>query len=139
MSIISELGIEDEPTLMNIHRLPRFTTNPEKEAHSIPIIVKLVRMQDRQTVFDTARKRKITIRTAFPTPLKKVRGKLAAKDFEMREKRQVQTKIFEKGKDVVLQWREKECKTLEDHRNRRPPCYSEVRVPRNVKLTKTIK
>ncbi len=77
-----------------------------------PIVVKFVRAEDRQKVFSSSikgwaslRERRITIRTDLPVILKKQRGRLANRAFELRKTHKVQTRIQEKGIDIYLQIR----------------------------------
>ncbi len=98
--------------LVTVHRLPRTSTNPYTAKQPKPILVKFITLDDRQTVLhasykqgDLLRKTKNTIRTDLPVLLKKFRGKLATKAYNMRTKKNLQTRIREQGTEVYLQYR----------------------------------
>jgi len=112
-TLFAEMGLTRHMDFVNIHRLPRFNTTMERTANAPkPVMVKFLKMTDRQLVYDASfkqrdllKKRRITIRTDLPVVLKKYRGKLADKGFAMRKVDKVQTRITEKGADVTLQYR----------------------------------
>ena len=92
---------------VNIHRLPRFHQSEKPK----PIIIKFVRMTDRETVMNAVfsmgkdlSKSGISIRTDLPLDLKKLRGRLLRKAMDLR-KVGFQTKVREKGTDVTLFYR----------------------------------
>ena len=95
-----------------IHRLPRKQSWPVNEGKPLPIVVKFVRLSDRDRVYDASikgrsllRSKSVSIRTDLPVNLKKYRGKLASYAFNLRVDHKVQTKIVERGIDIKLYYR----------------------------------
>jgi hypothetical protein len=113
--VFRSIGVEAVETIdfVNVHRLPRHNTDPTRASHALgPIIVKFVKMADRQRILDASYKNfkmlketRISIRTDLPVDMKKLRGRLAEKAYLLR-KQHKQTRIIEKDIDVFLLYRD---------------------------------
>ncbi len=110
--LFEELQLPDSLDLLQVHRLPRHSTNERTASMPKPILVRFLRMKERQMVQDASykhssllRDKQVSIRTDMPVILKKYRGKLATKTYHMRTKQQLQTRIREQGVDVTLEYR----------------------------------
>ncbi len=104
----------DKFVFVSVHRLPRTSTDPKNFRADMPkpVMVKIMTTADRQQVLSASykkghllKKSRITIRTDLPVPLKKWRGKLANRAFDIIKKEKYQTRILEKGTDITLQIR----------------------------------
>lgn len=86
----------DNMRFANYHRLPGEPDAPK------PVIIKFQSMNDRDLVFSQAflpvlREEKKRILTDLPVPMKKERGRLARKAYEIRQTDGLKARIVEKG------------------------------------------
>ena len=109
-TLMSELRMEEKFVnnllIANTHRIPK---NPESEYKSDApeaIIVKLVRLQDRNRIVaarkNIPRTSRIAIRTDLPQMLKKERAELSRVAYTIRRERHWQTQIRESSSAVWL-------------------------------------
>jgi hypothetical protein len=114
----SKLEIQEERVgnmvFANLHRIPSDNKGPK------PVIVKFANMMDRDLVYSKAlhpilRDEKKRILSDLPVIMKKERGRLAKKAYEIRQKEKLKTRIQENGLTVYLEVR----KTKDDLWERR--------------------
>jgi hypothetical protein len=114
----SKLEIEEERVdnmvFANLHRIPSESKGPK------PVIVKFAQMMDRDLVYSKAlhpilREEKRRILSDLPVIMKKERGRLAKKAYEIRRDEKLKTRIQENGLAVYLEVR----KTKDDSWERR--------------------
>ena len=108
----------------NAHRLPRRESGAEAARQApVPIIARFCYMRERNSIlaaFEEQQRnrakgpaqpgrtqRRITVRTDLPPAMKARRGALADEAYKLRKERGMSTRIFVKGTDVCLQWKEK--------------------------------
>ena len=128
----------------NAHRLPRKSRSTDGltsvDQGPDPIIAKFAIMRERDHVLEAYQSRnknttegedrarhdatatgktqsRISVRTDLPPSMKYRRGKLASTAYRLRKKKNLSTKIFVKGTDVILQFKgkgDREWKTYTD-------------------------
>ena len=108
----------------NAHRLPRRESGAEAPRQApVPIIARFCYMRERESVlaaFEEQQRRRakapaepghtqrrLTVRTDLPPAMKARRGVLADAAFKMRKEKGLATRIFVKGTEVHLQYKEK--------------------------------
>ena len=130
--------------ITNAHRLPRKSretvAGAAPELGPDPIIAKFVIMRDRQRILEAYDNQvrsknkdrqdhqihpdtpatpstRISVRTDLPPEMKFRRGKLASIAYQLRKEKNLNTKLFVRGTDVILQFKDKderEWKTYTD-------------------------
>lgn len=132
------LGIEDRIastiTIANAHRLPRRESGAQAARQApVPIIARFCFMRERNNILaafeDQHRKRmktpaetghahsRLTVRTDLPPSMKTRRWILANEAYKLRKEKGLATRIFVKGTNVHLQWKEKGATTWNDYRD----------------------
>ena len=122
------LGLDDTVAsriaLANAHRLPQRQHGAQAARQApVPIIARFCYMLDRNSVLaafeEQQRKRtkapaepghaqsRLSVRTDLPPAMKIRRGILANEAYKLRKERGLATRIFVKGTEVHLQWKEK--------------------------------
>ena len=133
------LGIEEEIAMLiaiaNAHRLPRRESEGQASAAGAqappPIIARFCYMHDRNRILtafeDQQRKRtrssgetshartRITVRTDLPPAMKIRRLILANEAYKLRKEKGVSTRIFQKGTELHLLWKEKGTNKWNNH------------------------
>lgn len=104
----SKLELEEDRVnkmvFANIHRMPTESKGPK------PVIIKFSTMADRDLVFSkafhsTLRDERKRILTDLPVAMKRERGRLAQKAYELRKDENLKTRIQESGLSVYLEVR----------------------------------
>ncbi len=98
---------------VNVHRLPRMPKpNGTPFASPTPVIVKFVRVPDREWVLRSARKNgarlregKYSVITDLPPSLKFLRSQLSRKAAGLRNNNNLHARVFERGTELTLQYR----------------------------------
>lgn len=105
-SFVADLGIDEERVrsiyFSNDHRIPSKSQGPR------PVILRFTSYDDKELVLSKAYKyagSKRRVLVDLPEDMKKERGRLARKAYEIRQKEEMQTRIKDKGLDVYLEVR----------------------------------
>lgn len=97
----------------NSHRVQKNPKSTYKPDAPEAVIVKFVRMEDRNMILNLARFKTLpkgyAVRTDLPVHLKKKRGELARKAYELRKSGR-KTRIRETKDDVILEYRPRDGK-----------------------------
>ena len=143
----SYLGINADDAaniaIVNVHRLPRRDNptssqasggGPSRDPVPSAIIAKFVYMRDRDRILaafeqrqrqpraasyaaTTQEDQRITVRTDLPPALKARRSSLAKTAYDLRKQKNVSTKIYLAGTEVLLKWKEKGSATWNQYRD----------------------